>query len=447
MGNPHFLAIPYPILGHMNPLMQFSHILAKHGCKITFLTSDENYNKMKTTSIIGGKGKIMESHINLVSLPDGVNPQDDRKDVAKVILSTKTTMSAMLPKVIEEINNINCDNKISCIIVTKNMGWALEVAHQLGIKGALFWPASATCLVSFNSMESLVEEGIIDSQNGLPKKEEIQLSTNLPMMEAAAMPWYNLHNAFFFLHMMKEMQNMNLGEWWLCNTSMDLEAEAISLSPKFLPIGPLMGNEHNIMGSLWQEDETCLEWLDQYPPKSIIYVSFGSLISIGPNQFIELAHGLDLLKRPYLWVVRKDKGDNEVKNSHPNELKGNQGKIIDWSPQKKILCHPSIACFITHCGWNSTIESVCNGVPMLCWPFFSDQLMNKTYICDVWKVGLGFEKDENGLITKEEIKKKVDELLEDEEIKERCLKLMEMVVKNKGEGDNNLNKFINWAKE
>lgn len=267
------------------------------------------------------------------------------------------------------------------------------------------------------------------------------------MMEAAAMPWYNLHNAFFFLHMMKEMQNMNLGEWWLCNTSMDLEAEAISLSPKFLPIGPLMGNEHNIMGSLWQEDETCLEWLDQYPPKSIIYVSFGSLISIGPNQFIELAHGLDLLKRPYLWVVRKDKGDNEVKNSHPNELKGNQGKIIDWSPQKKILCHPSIACFITHCGWNSTIESVCNGVPMLCWPFFSDQLMNKTYICDVWKVGLGFEKDENGLITKEEIKKKVDELLEDEEIKERCLKLMEMVVKNKGEGDNNLNKFINWAKE
>lgn len=146
--------------------MQFSHILAKHGCKITFLTSDENYNKMKTTSIIGGKGKIMESHINLVSLPDGVNPQDDRKDVAKVILSTKTTMSAMLPKVIEEINNINCDNKISCIIVTKNMGWALEVAHQLGIKGALFWPASATCLVSFNSMESLVEEGIIDSQNG-----------------------------------------------------------------------------------------------------------------------------------------------------------------------------------------------------------------------------------------------------------------------------------------
>ncbi|GAU19842.1 hypothetical protein TSUD_170680 [Trifolium subterraneum] len=259
MGNPHFLAIPFPILGHMNPLMQFSQVLAKHGCKITFLTSDENYNKMKTTSINDGEEKLIEPYINLVSLPDGINPQDDRKDLAKVILSTKITMSPMLPKLIEDINALDSDNKISCIIVTKNMGWALEVAHQLGIKGALFWPASATSLVSFNSMERLVEEGIIDSQSGLPKKQEIQLSSNLPMMEAAAMPWYSLSNAFFFLHMMKEMQNLNLGEWWLCNTSMDLEAEAIFLSPKFLPIGPLIGNEDNNIGSLWQEDETCLE--------------------------------------------------------------------------------------------------------------------------------------------------------------------------------------------
>lgn len=146
--------------------MQFSHILAKHGCKITFLTSDENYNKMKTTSIVCEQGKLMESQINLVSLPDGVSPQDDRKDVAKVILSTRITMSSMLPQLIEDINGLDSDNKISCILVTKNMGWALEIACKLGIKGALFWPASATSLVSFDSMERLVDEGIIDSQTG-----------------------------------------------------------------------------------------------------------------------------------------------------------------------------------------------------------------------------------------------------------------------------------------
>ncbi|TKY65107.1 UDP-glycosyltransferase 83A1 [Spatholobus suberectus] len=442
MGIPHFLAIPYPILGHMNPLLQFSQVLAKYGCKITFLSSDENYDKLKSAS-----AGHMESHIKLVSLPDGVDPEDDRKDQAKVISTTINTMRAKLPKLIEDINALDSDNKISCLIVTKNMGWALEVGQQLGIKGALFWPASATSLASFNSIQRLIDEGSIESETGLPtRKQEIQLSPNLPLMEAAAMPWYCLNNAFFFHHMKHEMQNLNLGEWWLCNTSFDLEPGAFSTSPKLLPVGPLISNEHNIISSLWQEDSSCLEWLDLQQPHSVIYVSFGSMVSTKPNQFEELALGLDLLKRPFLWVVRKDNG-YEVNNTHPHEFQGSQGKVVGWAPQKKILSHPAIACFICHCGWNSTIEGVYNGVPFLCWPFCSDQLMNKTYICDVWKVGLGFDRDENGLILKEEIKKKVEILLDDEEIKGRSLKLMEKVIKNKAQGDKNLNQFINWAEE
>lgn len=166
MGNPHFLAIPYPILGHMNPLMQFSQVLAtKYGCKITFLISDDNYSKIKTTTTTSSNSS-MESKIRLVSLPDGVGPEINRRDIPKVILSTITTMTAMLPNLIEEINSLDSDNKISCIIVTKNMGWALQVGHQLGIKGALFWPASATSLASFNSMQKLVDDGVIDSQTG-----------------------------------------------------------------------------------------------------------------------------------------------------------------------------------------------------------------------------------------------------------------------------------------
>lgn len=167
MGIPHFLAIPYPILGHMNPLLQFALVLAQYGCRITFLSSDENYDKLKSASG-GGNGKvIMDSHIKLVSLPDGVDPEDDRKDQAKVISTTINTMRAKLPKLIEDVNDAeDSDNKISCIIVTKNMGWALEVGHQLGIKGALFWPASATSLASFNSIQRLIDEGAIDSKNG-----------------------------------------------------------------------------------------------------------------------------------------------------------------------------------------------------------------------------------------------------------------------------------------
>ncbi|QHO09249.1 UDP-glycosyltransferase [Arachis hypogaea] len=352
--------------------------------------------------------------MRVVSLPDGLGPEDDGSDQPKVILSIKTTMVAMLPKLIEDVNAMDSDNKITCVIVTKNMGWALQVALNLGLKGALFWPASATSLASFDSMQRLIDEGIIDSQNGLPSKEheKIELSSNMPMIDASAMPWYCLDNTFYFHHMKQEIQTLKLAKWWLCNTTIDLEPGPFSISPNLVPIGPLIATNYNK-----SEEKTCQEWLDQQPPKSVVYISFGSMVSPSKEQFKELALGLDFLNKPFLWVINKNNNNNPL--LYPENFKGNKGKIVGWVMQKKkVLSHPSIACFVSHCGWNSTME-----------------------------VGIEFEKDENGLVSREEIKKKVEMLFEDEGIKERSLKLKEMMIKNKVEGDKNLNEFINWVKE
>jgi hypothetical protein len=355
-------------------------------------------------------------------------------------------MPPRLPKLIEDINALDGDNnnKINCIIVTFNMGWALEVGHKFGIKGALFCPPSATSLACTVCIPKLIEDGIIDSEGNPTKKQEIQISPNIPKMDTTNLPWHGL-GKFFFENIMQEIQTINFGEWWICNTTCDLEPGVFSISQKFLPIGPLISNDNN-KSSIWQEDTTCLDWLDKQPPQSVIYVSFGSLAVMDQNQFKELALGLDLLNKPFLWIVRPS-NDNKVNYAYPEEFHGTKGKIVGWAPQKKILNHPSIACFLSHCGWNSTIEGLYCGVPFLCWPFAGDQFLNKSYVCEVWKVGLELDKDENGLITNGEIRKKVDQLLGDEEIKERSLKIMEMVVKNKSEGDKNLKNFINWGKE
>ncbi|QCE12639.1 UDP-glucosyltransferase [Vigna unguiculata] len=270
----------------------------------------------------------------------------------------------------------------------------------------------------------------------------------MPVMDSADLPWGGVAK-IFFSHIVKEMKNLEFGEWWLCNTTSDLEPGAVTISPRFLPIGPLMESDTN-KSSFWEEDTTCLTWLDQQQPQSVVYVSFGSLATLEPNQFKELALGLDLLKRPFLWVVRPSSDKNKVNNAYPDEFHGGKGKIVKWAPQKKILNHPAIACFISHCGWNSTLESLCSGIPFLCWPFFSDQFFNRSYICDVWKVGLRLEKDENGVIVKGEIRKKVDQVLEDGDIKARSLKLKELLVVDNsvkgGQSSKNLEKFINWAK-
>ncbi|KAK7340622.1 hypothetical protein VNO77_21330 [Canavalia gladiata] len=444
MAIPHFLVIPYPVLGHVNPLMHLSQLLTKHGCIITFLNTEFSHKRLNTP--VGELENLKGSGIKFVTLPDGLGPEDDRSDQKKVLFSIKSNMPAMLPKLIQDVNDLDVHNMITCIVVTMSMGWALKVGHKLGIKGAFLWPASATSLALCHCIPRLIDDGVIDS-HGIPiKNQEILLSPNMPLLDTANFPWRG-HDKLHFDHIVHEMQTIKLGDWWLCNTTYDLEPAAFSLFPSLLPIGPLMITDTN-KSSFWQEDITCLEWLNQQAPQSVAYVAFGSMAVMNPNQFKELALGLDYLGKPFLWAVRPS-NDNKVNHAYPDEFHGSKGKIVGWAPQRKILNHPAIACFISHCGWNSTIEGVCGGIPFLCWPFAKDQLVNKSYICDVWKVGVGLEKDENGLISKEEIKKKVEQLLGNEDIRARSLKLKELTMKNivkGGQSSKNFEKFINWAK-
>ncbi|KAL1322804.1 hypothetical protein HN51_067804 [Arachis hypogaea] len=446
---PHFLVIPFPVLGHINPLTQFSNVLTKHGCKVTFLHTEFSHKRAKISEDDDGGS---QDHIKYVTLPDGLDHEDDRSDHVKVLFSMKKTMPSLLPKLIEDINSLDANNKISCIVATINMGWALEVGRKLGIKCALLFPGSATTMASVHCLPKLMEEGIVDSDGNITKTQEIQFSPLMPMMDAKNFAWGTIGKAFFDHLYQEEIQLLNLAEWWLCNSAYDLEPGAFSMSPKFLSIGPLIesdNNNKNKSSSFWQEDTTCLEWLDQQQPQSVVYVSFGSLAVMESNQLKELALALDLIDKPFLWVVRPDNMNSERNNKYPDEFHGRKGKIVDWAPQKKVLNHPAIACFISHCGWNSTIEGVYSGVPFLCWPFFSDQFWDESYICNVWKVGLGLNKDDNGFISKEEIKKKVLQLLGDKAIRERSLKLKQVTRNNLTEGGQstkNLQNFVNWAK-
>lgn len=119
--------------------------------------------------------------------------------------------------------------------------------------------------------------------------------------------------------------------------------------------------------SFWPHEEECSMWLDKQRAQSVIYVSFGSLAMWSEKQVEEFAAGLEATQRPFLWVVRSDlvEGSNIVLPPGFLERIRDRGFIVRWAPQLRVLCHRSIACFVTHCGWNSVQESITMDVPML----------------------------------------------------------------------------------
>ncbi|RDX69709.1 7-deoxyloganetic acid glucosyltransferase, partial [Mucuna pruriens] len=120
---------------------------------------------------------------------------------------------------------------------------------------------------------------------------------------------------------------------------------------------------------------------------------FGTVVKLSHEQLLEFWHGLVNSLKPFLWVIRKDLINIEggLNNNVPIELElgtKERGLLVDWAPQEEVLAHPSVGGFLTHCGWNSTLECITEGVPMLCWPLIADQTINGRCVSEQWRIGL-----------------------------------------------------------
>ena len=208
-----------------------------------------------------------------------------------------------------------------------------------------------------------------------------------------------------------------------------------SMLPRIYTIGPLVlladqikdDNLKSIGSNLWKEEPECVEWLNSKEPNSVVYVNYGSITVMTPQQLIEFAWGLANSEKPFLWIIRPDLvvGDSAILPPEFVTKTKDRGMLASWCLQEQILKHPSIGGFLTHSGWNSTLESVCNGVPMISWPFFAEQQTNCRYCCTEW--GIGMEIDNN--VQRDEVEKLVRELMNGEKGKNMKKKVIEWKTK------------------
>lgn len=206
----------------------------------------------------------------------------------------------------------------------------------------------------------------------------------------------------------KEIDSIPRAHGLILNTCEDLDDSILTQirtrAPKVYAIGPLQKqlearlaaktSSHSASSnSFWEENMSCMKWLNQQPEKSVIYVSFGSLMTMTKEEFMEFWHGLTNSGTRYLWVLRANcikGGELELKfmGKLREDTPKERGYIVNWAPQERVLAHPAIGGFLTHSGWNSTLESIVAGVPMICWPHYVDQNVTSRFVSEIWRLGL-----------------------------------------------------------
>ncbi|KAF0915038.1 hypothetical protein E2562_033166 [Oryza meyeriana var. granulata] len=458
MAKGHVLVLPMPCQGHVIPLMELSHGLADDGFEVTFVNTEVDHALVVAALPAGGAAELRDRGIHLAFIPDGLTDDEDRKDLNKLIDAYSRHMPGHLERLIREMEAAGRP-KARWLVGDVNMGWSFVVARKLGIRVASFWPASAACLAIMLKIPKLIEDGVLNEKGWPERQETLQLAPGMPPLHTSLLSWNNAgapegQHIIFDLVCRNNRLN-DLAEMTVCNSFHEAEAGVFKLFPDILPIGPLFADREfrRPVGHFLPEDTRCLEWLDAQPDGSVVYVAFGSMAIFDPRQFQELAEGLELTGRPFLWVVRPDFTPGLSKpwlDGFRRRVAAGRGMIVSWCSQQRVLAHAAVACFVSHCGWNSTLEGVRNGVPFLCWPYFCDQFLDRSYVTAVWRTGLTVSPSEDGVVTREEVRSKVEQVVGDAEIRERARLLRDTAracISEGGSSNKNFKKFIDLLSE
>ncbi|THG06364.1 hypothetical protein TEA_016968 [Camellia sinensis var. sinensis] len=208
------------------------------------------------------------------------------------------------------------------------------------------------------------------------------------------------------------------------------------------------------------DEKECIQWLNSMKPNSVLYACLGSQCRLVPPQLIELGLGLESSKHPFIWVI-KTGGERFqelekwlIDENFEERVKGRGLVIKGWAPQLLILSHPSIKGFLTHCGWNSTIEGVCFGLPMVTWPMFAEQFLNEKLVVEILRIGVrvgvevpvrwGDEERVGVVVKREEVEKAIERVMEGgEEGDERRKRAIELGEKAKRAMENGGSAHVN----
>ncbi|ESW10545.1 hypothetical protein PHAVU_009G218800 [Phaseolus vulgaris] len=381
--------IATPALGNLVPLVQFANLLTKH---------DPRFSATVLTIFMPQRPRInayvqarasSPSNLRILHLPTVDPPPPDQYQSSIAFLSlhiqnhkhhVKNAILSLLPSDSNSTDSV----RLAAVFVDMFCTTLIDVAAELAVPCYLYFASPASFLgltLHLPRADSLDSEefSIPCFENPLPRSA----LPNLVLDANDASSWFSYHARRY-----RETKGI------VVNTLGELEPHALqslhddSLLPRVYPIGPVL----DLAGSAqWDPNpvqyKRIMEWLDRQPAGSVVLLCFGSMGSMRANQVEEIAIGLERAGFRFLWVLREPpKAQLEDPTDYLNEVDvlpdgflkrtAGMGLVCGWVPQAKVLSHEAIGGFVSHCGWNSILESLWHGVVIATWPVYAEQHLN-----------------------------------------------------------------------
>ncbi|CAF2228634.1 BnaA08g07620D [Brassica napus] len=441
---PHYLIVTFPAQGHINPALKLANRLIHHGATITYATTISALRRMGEPPSTEGLSYAWFSD----GFDEGPKSFEDQKNYMSEF--KRRGSDALSDLIRANLDGNAAKHPITGVIYSVLVPWASTVAREFHLPATLLWIEPATVLDIYYYYFNASHSHLFD-------KEPIKLP-KLPPFSTRDLPSFLqpsnvLPSALVTLREHIEALDSESNPKVLVNTFSELEPDALTSVEKLrmIPVGPLVSSSDDGKADLFRSsDEDYIKWLDSKAEKSVIYVSLGSHgDGLWEKHMEALTSGVLATGRPFLWVVKETKAE-EKKSCFVDLIRGDdKGLVVGWCSQTAVLAHPSVGCFVTHCGWNSTLESLENGVPVVAFPQFADQCTTAKLVEDVWGIGVRVKEGEEGHVDGDELRRCLEKVMGDgedaEEMRRNAARWKTLAVDAAAEGgpsDLNLKGFM-----
>uniref|UniRef100_A0ACD5T930 Uncharacterized protein n=1 Tax=Avena sativa TaxID=4498 RepID=A0ACD5T930_AVESA len=407
----HFVAVPFPGRGHVNSMLNLCRLLAaRDGVSATVVVTEE------WLGLLGGDPALSPG-VRLEATPNVIPSEHGRAaDWAGFVEAVYTKMEAPFERLLDRLDG---GVPPAAIITDTFVPCAVRVGNRRGIPVCILSALNATMFSVHYHFDRLPTAAggsaeiadVSDTcliENYIPGLKSIRLA-DLDPTHSDKIRLDKILEAYPYVRK---------AQCVIFTTFYELESNAIDSLKRELPcpvfaVGPCIPfmavQEQDSKPE--EEQGGYMAWLDAQPARSVLYVSLGSFLSVSSAQLDEIAVGLARSKVRFMWVLRVDACSGRVQDL----IRGSKGVVVPWCDQLKVLCHPCVGGFFTHCGLNSTVEALYAGVPMLTMPIAFDQPINSRLIVEEWKVGYSLKEKSraDGVIGSEDIAETVKRLMMD----------------------------------